>query len=248
MERVGHAEAQARSASARASRSTEPERILRSSLTVAAAATLVALSVNARTAGDGAQAGDSHAPTAAPIDPIISTLPAAVVMAYQERFPRHRVWQSLQTGEGEAARYELTIFDPSSTMVHVQGVESGFVQSHAVYKLILSGSGRVIREQQHPIAENDVPSAVREAFDQWNGPFGGMWVGWFAYQEEGAERHYTVSIVLNALEGYGATFDGDGALVRKLAPSNKHPDRAPPRDPKSTSSFRPTPRTATRHS
>ena len=166
--------------------------------------------------------GHKIATTAKSIDPLISGLPGAVVKTYQTLFPGHRIWQSSRTGKGKATRYELTIFEPTSTWVHGIRKGSAHVRTLLNYKLILSGTGKVIREHSHPISEEAVPKVVRDAFEKWRRPFRkrSLSVEWRAYQEEGAERLYWVQVVLNAVESYGATLKADGTFVKRSTKFN----------------------------
>ena len=199
-------------------------------LLILTTANAIALTVSADAEEPPSQKSNERAIAAKPIDPVISGLPRAVVRTYQALFPGHRVWRSSETGKGDARQYELIIFQPNSPVVHSQRVGSAIVSSLLNYKLILSSTGKVIREQSHPISEDTVPKAVREAFDKWRRPFPRRFLlfEWRAYQEVGAERLYFVRVVLNAIEAYEATLKADGTFVKKSTHFNK--DRSSRRD------------------
>jgi hypothetical protein len=97
------------------------------------------------------------------------------------------------------------------------------------YQLVLKGTGEVIREQAHPIAEDAVPRAVKDAVEKWKRPLKARDFGteWFAYQEPGAERLYGIYLEVNAIEGYRATLKADGTFVEGAGAFDKKAPNQP---------------------
>jgi hypothetical protein len=97
------------------------------------------------------------------------------------------------------------------------------------YKLLLKGTGEVIREQAHPIAPDAVPRAVKDAVAKWSRPLRGRTfsVAWLAHQEVGAERLYSVYIELTAIEAYRATLKADGTFVQGAKAFEKYSSKKP---------------------
>lgn len=150
------------------------------------------------------------------IDPLTNHLLPPVRKTYEEIFPDHRIWSVAESGRGETAEYELTIFDPHSRMMQGQSVEGKNIATLRNYRLILDPKGNVVREEIHPVSENAVPKAAREAFEKWHQSFrrSNDFV-WMAHQDEGKERLYTARVVLNSIEDYEATLKADGTFVKK---------------------------------
>jgi hypothetical protein len=149
-------------------------------------------------------------------DPVATILPFPVLKTYRALFPGHLIWQVSQTGKENDAEFELIIFHPRTSSSQGQQVGRAHVTTLMNYKLLLKGTGEVIREQAHPIAGDAVPKAVKDAVDQWKRPLQGrpFSVEWLAHQEAGAERLYSIYIELDAVEGYRATLKADGTFVK----------------------------------
>jgi len=198
--------------------------VLHTIVAVAVVGTAAAFALTASAVEGDPQSGNGHETATAeqPIDLVGRRLPTPVLKTYQALFPRHHVWQSSKHGTGKQVKYELIIFDPNSPVVHSQRVGPAYVTTLRNYKLIVSNSGEVIHEQQHPIADDAVPKAARDAFDNWKRQFPERFLlrVWRAHQAEGAERLFSVEVVLNAVEGYGATLKADGTFVKKYTDFN----------------------------
>jgi hypothetical protein len=205
--------------------------ILYTIVAVAVVGTATTFVSTANAVEDDPQSGSGHETATAvePIDLVGRRLPTAVLKTYQALFPRHRVWQSLRYGEGKQAKYELIIFDPNSPVVHTQRVGPASVSTLLNSKLILSITGELIYEEQHVIADDAVPKAARVAFDKWKRQFPQrfLMLEWRAHQAEGAERLYSVRVVLNAVETYGATLKADGTFVKKYTDFEKDRSSTP---------------------
>jgi hypothetical protein len=188
-------------------------------ITILGALFTVTLECGADADKGGRASGKETTSGTEPIDPVIRDLPQAVAKTYRNLFPGARVWQCVQTGKGEKATYELTVFYPDSAAVHSKLVDSAYVRTLPNYTLILNSAGGVIREEGHQISEKVVPEVVRKAFDEWRRPFPksvlAPFVVWYAYQAEGAPRLYRGQVIINQIEDYSATFKGDGTLVEK---------------------------------
>jgi hypothetical protein len=148
-----------------------------------------------------------------------NNLTFAVGETYAKLFPDHCIWEISQTGKGEAAVYELTIFHPKAASSSLRQVGPAFVQTISNYKLLVKANGEVIREQQHPLHPNLVPDAVKTAFETWRQPFPGkdLLVEWWAYQEEGQERLYVGRVDVNAIQSYHAILKADGTIAKQFA-------------------------------
>jgi hypothetical protein len=149
-------------------------------------------------------------------DTVAGVLPQPVLQSYRALFPAHHIWQVSQRGKEKDAEFELIIFHPKAGSRFGQQVGDAHVTTIFNYKLVLKGTGEVIREQAHPIAADAVPKAAKDAVDKWKRPLQGRTfsVEWEAHQEPGAERLYSVYVELNAIEAYRATLKADGTFVK----------------------------------
>jgi 23S rRNA G2069 N7-methylase RlmK/C1962 C5-methylase RlmI len=165
------------------------------------------------------------------VDPLSNNLSLAAVKTYRALYPEHQIFQISQTRKGKDFEYELTIFDPKSTTTTGKQSENkdAFVTVLANYKLILKGTGEVIQEQAHPISESAVPKPVKDAVESWRRPAEGRnaLTEWIAHQDKGAERLYSIHIILSAIEGYSATLRADGTFVKKSGELKKVPSTSP---------------------
>lgn len=150
-----------------------------------------------------------------PYDPVKNILPFPVLKTYQALFPDHQIWQVSQTGKERDAEYELIIFHPQTTGARGQQIGRAHITTLLNYKLLLKGTGEVIREESHPIAQEAVPKVVRDAVDKWSRSLKGrsFFAEWEAHQEVGAERLFAIYIELTAIEAYRATLKADGTFV-----------------------------------
>jgi hypothetical protein len=173
--------------------------------------------------------GERRAQPPAPIDPVKNILPFPVLKSYQSLFPGHQLWQVSIKGKGDDAEYELIIFHPQTSSARGMQVGPVHVTTLMNYHLVLKGTGEVIREQAHPVAEDAVPGAVRDAVAKWKRPLkaGNHETEWFAYQEAGAERIYGIHIVVKSVEGYHATLKADGTFVEGAGAFEKQPPENP---------------------
>ena len=160
-------------------------------------------------------------------DPVSSALPTAALTKYRALFPEHTIWQVAQTKKGNNTIYELSVFDVNSPVRHSQQVGSAFVTKLVNYKLILTGTGKVLYEAPHPITVNAVPVSAKKAAADWIRPVrkraaaNTSLVEWLAHQEKGGERQFTVRYILSSVESYSATLKADGTIVRKSTVGNK---------------------------
>lgn len=155
-------------------------------------------------------------------DPMHSTMNRAVFKTYREIFPPgYRIWQMRIREEDKAAeeRHEIIVFQPESTGTHNQLVDGVMIKKLINYKLVVSGDGKVISEQIHPVPKDTVPKPVHEAFEVWRRPFSEKpkveWIEWMAFQDEGSERLYVIQVIVNSVEGYWATLKADGTIVKQ---------------------------------
>jgi len=184
-----------------------------------------AATTGANATGGRSDNGPGAAIDAKAMDPVARDLPAAVVKAYRAIFPSCRLWRCEQRGKGADATYELTVFGPYASLCHGYMVDSCYAESLMNYKLLVSSTGGVIREDPHGVFEITVPKVVRDAFAEWRRPFPGRPMGateWTARQAEGAQRLYLALVLLNSVEAYGATFTADGAFTRRYMRFGKH--------------------------
>jgi hypothetical protein len=162
-------------------------------------------------------------------DPVATVLPFPVIKTYRALFPGHQIWQVSQAGKENDAEFELIIFHPKTSSSQGQQVGRTHVTTLMHYKLLLKGTGEVIREQAHPIAEDAVPKVVKDAVDRWKRPLQGRTfsVEWLAHQEVGAERLYSIYIELTAIEAYRATLRTDGTFVKGAKAFEKYRSKNP---------------------
>ena len=162
-------------------------------------------------------------------DPVATVLPVPVLKTYRALFPGHQIWQVSQTGRENDAEFEMIIFHPKTSSSQGQQVGRAHVLTLMNYKLLVKGTGEVIREQAHPIAEDAVPKTVKDAVARWKRPLQGgtCSVEWLAHQEVGAERLYAVYIELTAIEGYRATLKTDGTFVKGANAFEKYQPKNP---------------------
>lgn len=87
--------------------------------------------------------------------------------------------------------------------------------TRVTYRIVVSGTGDVISEEQHSIPEDRVPRAALQAFLEWRpNPPTEMAVVWAAYQEPHEERLYLANIIVNALESHMLVVSKNGNIIR----------------------------------
>jgi hypothetical protein len=181
-------------------------------IALAVSATILAVGVDDEETDRSSRAADATGHQ----DPVTTVLPFPVLKTYRALFPGHQVWQVSQSGKENDAEFELIIFHPKEGSVQGKQIGPAHVATLRNYKLLLKGTGEVIQEQAHPIAEDAVPKAVKDAVDRWKRPLQGRTVSveWLAHQEVRAERLYSIYIEVNAIEAYRATLKKDGTFVK----------------------------------
>jgi hypothetical protein len=181
-------------------------------IALAVSATILAVDVDDEETDRSSRADDATRHQ----DPVTTILPFPVLKTYRELFPGHQVWQVSQTGKENDAEFELIIFHPREGSFQGKQIGPAHLATLTNYKLLLKGTGEVIQEQAHPIAEDAVPKAVKDAVDRWKRPLQGRTfsVEWQAHREVGAERLFAVYVELTAIEGYRATLKADGTFVK----------------------------------
>jgi hypothetical protein len=131
-----------------------------------------------------------------------------------ERFPRFDIWAIRTTGAGENLLHEISVFDPRATGLHGQQVDGAMVYTRLTYKLVVSGAGKVVSEERHPIPEDQVPRAALATFSKWRRSRpAGMAVIWGAYQDSHQERRYVANIIVNAVESHALVMNQEGIII-----------------------------------
>jgi len=149
-------------------------------------------------------------------DSFATVMPQVVRDSVMERFPGFLIWAITTTGTEHKTVHEVTVFDARSTGVHGRRVDDSMVYTRATYRIVVSGTGDVIREESHSIPEDSVPRAALQAFLKWRrGRPAGMAVVWAAYQDPHEERLYMASIIVNALESHILVVSDNGTIIRE---------------------------------
>jgi hypothetical protein len=93
-------------------------------------------------------------------------------------------------------------------------VDGAMVYTRPAYTLVVSGTGAVVSEDQHPIPEDAVPPAARAAFSKWGRSRpAGMAVVWGAYQDPHKERRYVATLIVSAVESHALVVSREGAIM-----------------------------------
>jgi hypothetical protein len=165
-------------------------------------------------------------------NPIVHMLPRPIQDACLRYCPgdEYRALRATWGEVGTATTYAITFF-------HTGGLRRGgrvgdrSMEELFQYTMTLGADGRLIEEQQHPIAAKDVPPAVLDAYKTWNrNAVTGMVVAWGAEKSVSGKRTFTVSIVFSQIEVTGACFLEDGRLIKE------HSDPTPSPRPERPSS------------
>ena len=151
---------------------------------------------------------------AGPDDIFAIAAPQVVRDSVMERFPGFIIWAIRTTGAKETTQHEITVVDPGSTSLHGQRVDGAMLHTRLTYKLVVSGTGKVVSEDRHPIPEDGVPRAALATFSKWrrSRPVG-MAVVWGAYQDSREERRYVANIIVNAVESHVLVMNHEGIII-----------------------------------
>jgi hypothetical protein len=161
---------------------------------------------------------------AGPDDVFAVAAPQVVRDSVTERFPGFVIWAIRTTGAMENTLYEITVFDSRSTSLHGQRVDGAMLHTRLTYKLVVSGTGKVVSEDRHPIPEDSVPRAALATFSKWRRSRpAGMAVVWGAYQDSHKERRYVANIIVNAVDSHVLVTNQEGIII---AESQKQPTDA----------------------
>ncbi len=153
---------------------------------------------------------------AGPDDSFATAAPQAVRDSVMERFPGFLIWAIKTTGAEDKNVHEVTVFDAHSTGLHGRLVDGSMLYTRVTYRIVVSGTGDVISEEQHSIPEDRVPKTALQAFFEWRRSRpAGMAVVWAAYQEPREERLYVASIIVNALESHMLVVSRNGTIIRE---------------------------------
>ena len=105
-------------------------------------------------------------------------------------------------------------FDLTLSKVRCGQEGKEFVSEPIFYEMEVAADGKVVEETYHPVAPDGLPKPVQTAYGKWN-PNGvkGMFVQWNTAVPRGKERVYSVTILIDQLTVYFATFKEDGTVV-----------------------------------
>ena len=147
-------------------------------------------------------------------DPVYSHLPNDIRKVYEDTFPNHRCVRLTIRGEKDKAVYRATVFDLASMSASVQQVGGELICTPQLFRLELDARGQVLEETRRPIEKERVPKAVAAAYDQWNPKeLKRMATLWSTEVARGKDRVYDVTILVNQLKAYRASFKEDGTIL-----------------------------------
>jgi hypothetical protein len=149
-------------------------------------------------------------------DPMYDNLSATARKVFEETFPNHRIIRLVTRGDGEQAVYRGTVFDLTNTTLTSghDRVSGELVATPKLYYLEVDAKGKVLEELPRPIGPDRVPPAVAAAYDKWNPKaVKRMATLWYTEVPRGKKRVYHVSILVNQIKLYSASFKEDGAVL-----------------------------------
>jgi hypothetical protein len=148
-------------------------------------------------------------------DPVYGHMPIALRKVFEGTFPNHRCIRLGIRGEGDAAVYRGTVFDPANvSSASVRRVGDETVCTPPLFELEVDATGKVLEETPRWFDPAHLPKPVAAAYAKWNATgIAGMTVMWHTEVPRGKDRVYRVRIIVNAVKAYSATFREDGSVV-----------------------------------